>query len=136
MVVRTPAHATHRQEAPQVHPGDRRSRPRGVLTPNGANPPDNLGAGDRVRLRICRGCGCDDNHACMTVGGPCAWVLLDIETPSGICSACAELMGWDPQMLIAAGMAEEFAAHEFARAAIDGFDDEDLVARFEIGLAR
>lgn len=45
-------------------------------------------------LRICRGCGCDDDHACITDNGPCAWVLLDIDSPTGICSACAEEIGW------------------------------------------
>jgi hypothetical protein len=43
----------------------------------------------------CRGCGCDDNHACMTGDGPCRWVLLDLDAPTGVCSACAELLGWD-----------------------------------------
>ncbi len=44
-------------------------------------------------LRICRGCGCTDLHGCQL---GCCWVLLDIATPSGICSQCAEEMDWDP----------------------------------------
>lgn len=43
--------------------------------------------------RICRGCGCTDSHACP---GGCSWVLLDIDTPSGICSSCAIAVEWDP----------------------------------------
>jgi hypothetical protein len=48
----------------------------------------------------CRGCDCDDNHACITGDGPCHWVLLDIETPTGICSSCAELYGWDQRLFL------------------------------------
>jgi hypothetical protein len=51
---------------------------------------------DRFRLRICRGCGCNDNRACP---GGCAWVLLDIDTPSGICSTCAADMEWRPDVM-------------------------------------
>lgn len=31
----------------------------------------------------CRGCGCDDNHACIDRGVPCHWAA------PGLCSACA-----------------------------------------------
>lgn len=58
-------------------------------------------------LRTCRGCGCDDNNACETGDGPCAWVLLDIDTPSGICSACADEFGWRPTLMINVGREEE-----------------------------
>lgn len=44
------------------------------------------------QLRTCRGCGCTDLRACP---GGCAWVLLDIDAPSGICSTCAEAFEWD-----------------------------------------
>lgn len=45
--------------------------------------------------RTCRGCGCTDRHACP---GGCAWVLLDVAMPTGICSACANgFIKWDPQ---------------------------------------
>ncbi len=37
------------------------------------------------RLRICRVCGCDDAHACMTDDGPCFW----IDERDDICSGCA-----------------------------------------------
>jgi len=47
-------------------------------------------------LRTCRGCGCDDTHACIE---GCSWVLLDIDTPTGVCSVCAEAVGWDPRVL-------------------------------------
>jgi hypothetical protein len=32
--------------------------------------------------RVCRVCGCDDNHACLTDDGLCYWVEDDL------CSAC------------------------------------------------
>lgn len=48
-------------------------------------------------LRTCRGCGCDDDHAC---DGGCSWVLLDIDAPTGVCSACADAVGWDPRTLM------------------------------------
>lgn len=76
-----------------------------------------------IGLRTCRGCGCDDNHACTTeitqrqalaMGLPamtrqvaCCWVLLDAETPTGICSACAIEMDWHPTFLLMAGREEE-----------------------------
>jgi hypothetical protein len=44
---------------------------------------------------VCRSCGCTDNDACIDrLGRPCSWVLLDIDRPNGICSACAERAGW------------------------------------------
>lgn len=46
--------------------------------------------------RICRGCGCTDGRACP---GGCAWVLLDVRTPTGVCSECAEEMEWEPEVL-------------------------------------
>lgn len=49
--------------------------------------------------RICRGCGCTDDHACATEDGPCSWVLLDIPTPSGFCSSCAEDVEWNVEEL-------------------------------------
>jgi hypothetical protein len=49
-------------------------------------------------LRTCRGCGCDDDHACVTADGACAWVLLDLDTPTGVCSACAVEAGWDQRL--------------------------------------
>ena len=42
--------------------------------------------------RRCRGCGCDDTHACVTPAGPCHWVSPDR------CSACAHIM---PDMSVA-----------------------------------
>ena len=53
----------------------------------------------RTALRTCRGCGCTDAKACVTAGGPCAWVLLDIGEPTGICSVCAAEFRWDPRVL-------------------------------------
>jgi hypothetical protein len=52
----------------------------------------------RPNERICRGCGCTDSHACVTAAGPCCWVLLDIETPSGVCSACAQACDYDQRL--------------------------------------
>lgn len=52
----------------------------------------------------CRGCGCDDNHACE---GGCSWVLLDVPwrrtRPTGVCSTCAENVEWDPQTMATMG---------------------------------
>jgi hypothetical protein len=56
--------------------------------------------GFTASVRTCRGCGCDDNHACIAGDDPCHWVLLDIDTPTGICSSCAELYGWDPRLFL------------------------------------
>lgn len=74
----------------------------------------------------CRGCGCgcDDNHACIDGRGrPCSWALLDIETPTGVCSTCAERNHWHPFALAAMGAATEQEAAQavylFARLAPD-----------------
>ncbi len=60
------------------------------------------------RMRICRGCGCTNDHACP---GGCSWVLIDFEIhpgrerlqvqpiESGVCSSCAEVVEWDPNSL-------------------------------------
>jgi hypothetical protein len=65
------------------------------------------------RVVTCRGCGCNDNHACVDVesGAPCCWVLLDVEiTPrgveplaSGVCSACAADLDWHPALMLQIG---------------------------------
>lgn len=57
----------------------------------------------------CRGCGCSDSHACITEDGPCAWVLLDIDADghdarTGVCSACAADLAWDPNALALVGI--------------------------------
>jgi hypothetical protein len=61
---------------------------------------------------VCRGCGCDDDHAC---SGGCEWVLLDIPEPgfplTGICSACAQEWGFHPVMMRDAGFVD---ASEYA----------------------
>jgi hypothetical protein len=63
----------------------------------------------------CRGCGCDDDHACTTITGPCTLVLLEIDMPTGICSRCATAMDWSQRLLatvwnLDAGDDEEAAA--------------------------
>jgi len=58
-------------------------------------------------IRTCRGCGCDDNHACVTELGACCWVLLDVETPTGICSVCAVELGWHSGHMLMVGREEE-----------------------------
>jgi hypothetical protein len=64
--------------------------------------------------RSCRGCGCTDTQACP---GGCSWVLLDIATPSGICSQCAEELDWDPMLLMHVCAGIEPAAIESAEVA-------------------
>jgi hypothetical protein len=54
-------------------------------------------------VRTCRACSCDDNHACVTELGPCCWILLDVDTPTGVCSACAVELEWDQEGLAFAG---------------------------------
>jgi hypothetical protein len=45
-----------------------------------------------AELRTCRGCGWDEDHACIGTGGAtCNWVLIDLDAPTGICSFCAEI---------------------------------------------
>lgn len=56
-----------------------------------------------IGQRTCRGCGCTDSHACP---GGCSWVLLDLPTPTGVCSACAEDLGWEPMALAMVGTEE------------------------------
>jgi hypothetical protein len=84
-------------------------------------------------LRMCRGCGCDDNPACVDArGNACAWVLLDFtidvagpaphcdgsywrpqlgqlsveQLPTGVCSACADRIGWDMRELATMGIGD------------------------------
>jgi predicted amidophosphoribosyltransferase len=56
-------------------------------------------SGPISKLRICRGCGCHDLHACP---GGCSWVLFDVDIPSGICSACAQDFNWHPRAMMEA----------------------------------
>jgi hypothetical protein len=64
---------------------------------------------DHILGRFCRGCGCTENNACVmhTPQGrfTCAWVLLDLATPTGVCSGCAIKMGWDQDGLQLIGFA-------------------------------
>lgn len=60
-----------------------------------------------ITLRTCRACGCDDQHACFTEDGACSWVLLDIETPTGVCSVCAAELAWHPIVLLNIGREDE-----------------------------
>jgi hypothetical protein len=69
-------------------------------------------------LLSCRGCGFTDLHAEPAGGG---WALLDIESPSGICSACAETFHWHPALLATIGFDDEAADEVLATI---GFDDE------------
>lgn len=50
--------------------------------------------------RLCRGCGCTDDRACISFGEACTWVLVDIATPTGFCSFCAEDCEWDPGVMM------------------------------------
>lgn len=44
----------------------------------------------------CSECGCDDNHTCVDARGRrCAWFLMDIATPTGVCTFCAHRLGAD-----------------------------------------
>lgn len=66
-------------------------------------------------LRTCRGCGCDDNHACQTEDGPCSWAVQDfkiyrssssmriVPLASGVCSYCADDLQWDMGALVIVG---------------------------------
>ena len=54
--------------------------------------------------RFCRGCGCDDDHACVTDDGPCAWALLDVMMPTGVCTACADRLGWNMRAMATIGI--------------------------------
>lgn len=57
----------------------------------------------RPAPRYCRICGCTERGAC--VGG-CTWVLLDIDRPTAICSACAHGLEWDPILMARVGLEE------------------------------
>ena len=56
--------------------------------------------------RICRCCGCSDDNACVTSTGPCFWVLLDVETPTGVCSACAAELDFNQEAMATACLPE------------------------------
>lgn len=107
-----------------------------ILGANG-HPLDAAGASPAPRsiIRTCRGCGCTDNNACVTeitqeqaigMGLPamtrqvaCCWVLLDIETPTGVCSVCANELGWHPVHMVMVGREEE--PELIAAAGVGGF---------------
>jgi hypothetical protein len=73
--------------------------------------------GRREPVRTCRCCGCDDNNACVDEFGPCAWVLLDVATATGICSRCAVDMEWHPALLASVGIdTDDVVAEKFAQA--------------------
>lgn len=43
-------------------------------------------------MTICIGCGCDEEHACITKGGRCAWRAVSSGMIAGLCTACADLI--------------------------------------------
>lgn len=55
--------------------------------------------------RTCRACGCTDTKACRAPDGlGCHWVLLDIWDATGVCSLCADQLGWDASLLAGVGI--------------------------------
>lgn len=42
----------------------------------------------------CKVCGCTEDHACMTVEGPCSWANEEED----LCSACVPVVDFFPQM--------------------------------------
>jgi hypothetical protein len=61
-------------------------------------------------INTCRGCGCDDFDACVDdEGNACCWVLLDINEPTGICSACAQACGYSQKVFLLVGRVEAVA---------------------------
>lgn len=62
-------------------------------------------ARSKTTARTCRGCGCTDDHACQ---GGCHWVLLDVNSPTGVCSTCGELLEWRPEFLEEIGISIGF----------------------------
>lgn len=54
--------------------------------------------------RTCRGCGCTDSYACVDdAGEACAWILLDLFTPTGVCSCCADALDYQQEFLALVG---------------------------------
>ncbi|MEO8101918.1 MAG: hypothetical protein ABI790_05295 [Betaproteobacteria bacterium] len=48
------------------------------------------------QIASCIGCGCHDNHACLTDRGPCHWLRVDYRKGQGVCSACQQyIASWD-----------------------------------------
>jgi hypothetical protein len=41
-----------------------------------------------LRIATCVGCGCDDMHACRPEG--CAWLRVDYQAGTGVCTSCPE----------------------------------------------
>jgi hypothetical protein len=56
-------------------------------------------------IRTCRGCGCTDLHACL---GGCSWTVQDVDSPTGVCSTCAEQLGFHPHLLAGIGIGFTF----------------------------
>lgn len=44
------------------------------------------------RTATCIGCGCDDNHACFALYGPCSWLVVNRRRQIGVCSQCRDCM--------------------------------------------
>lgn len=63
--------------------------------------------------RTCRGCGCTDSRACP---GGCAWLLLDIAAPTGVCTTCAEILQYQMDLLASIGIAFTFGDLESVEA--------------------
>jgi hypothetical protein len=57
--------------------------------------------------RTCRGCGCTDSNACVVNGIACSWILLDVHTPTGVCTVCALDLDYDPAALATIGFEPE-----------------------------
>lgn len=46
--------------------------------------------------RTCRGCGCTESRACVPA---CSWVLVDLDEATGVCSVCADHVGYDTAIM-------------------------------------
>lgn len=63
------------------------------------------------KQRLCRGCGCSAHRACVVTTpegslSGCSWVLLDLDMPTGICSACAVKLRWNQRAFYEIGFDE------------------------------
>ena len=49
-----------------------------------------------MALASCIGCGCTDQHACVSDDGPCSWIVVDYDVGRGVCSCCqSNLARWN-----------------------------------------
>ena len=79
-----------------------------------------VSARDPFPKRMCRGCCCTEHNACVVQTDDglrgCAWVMLEVGEPTGLCDTCAVEFEWDQLLMRDAFTLDELTMRSLIKA--------------------